>query len=333
MNFITFIRPYMNFFYLFGQTLYPFDYYLCGSSEKRFFLMFPTIISFVLKLALCVASFVSVNVHGESKNNTSRIVFGILLFCEVVKVIAVIHQNIAYQAVVGEILRGFQTIELQFQRTLHRPIGFDSFKRVHSAKIYRAIVSYVMLLISFVIYWIVNNKFKSSEVMIKVMLLIGVSLYMHATLFIDLITFNLNHLNTIVEKDISDSDWARTADKANVKKADMIGEQLVKYRFIHFLLWKNTELVNKSFGWTLLTMLLHSFAEFVHIAIWQFKVLDDIWNVTRLTRMKHGFETTYNLKLSTSIFPFRTTVQFRSSRSLRHSIFQFLLQLRGAGKI
>lgn len=112
---------------------------------------------------------------------------------------------------------------------------------------------------------------------------------MQAILFIDLIAFNLNHLNTIVEKDISDWNWA--ADRTNVfvvenvKKADMIGKRLSKYRFIHFLLWKNAELVNKTFGWTLLTMLLHSFAEFVHIAIWQFKVLDDIWNVTRLTRM------------------------------------------------
>lgn len=124
-----------------------------------------------------MASYISVHVYGESKNNTSRIVFAILLFCELTKIFAVIHQNFAYRTVVGGILRGFQTIELQFQRTLQRPIVFDSFKRVHSAKIYRAVVSYIMLLISFAIYWLVNDKLKLSEVMMKVMLLMGISVY------------------------------------------------------------------------------------------------------------------------------------------------------------
>lgn len=70
---------------------------------------------------------------------------------------------------------------------------------------------------------------------------------MQAILFIDLIAFNLNHLNTIVEKDISDWNWANVFVVENVKKADMIGKRLSKYRFIHFLLWKKVRNCEQNF--------------------------------------------------------------------------------------
>lgn len=281
----------MKFFHLVGLTQYPLDYYLFEVNENRgswnrFVMMCPAIVTISIKFALYVACFIQINIYGASKHNTSIVVINILLICELFEIIAVFHQNFAYTALIAEILRDFQSIELQFRRTLHRPILFTAFKSAYAKKIRWAIGLYIILLISFANYWILNKKFTAYVVIMKIMQLMSISVYMYILFFMDLITFYLQHLNTIIVND--NSDWA--VDRVNVfvvknvTKADMIRKQLSKYKHIHFRLWKNAELVNESLGWMMLAILSHLFVDFVHCVIWQTKVLDKLWNFTRLTR-------------------------------------------------
>lgn len=291
MNFIALIRPYMRIFYLLGQTLYPLEYYLCDKSVQRtkwhrFSLMIPTLFMFFVKLALCVASISLISIYGEVVNTTYDIMSDIFLACELAKIFAVLYQNFTYPNLIGEILQNFQTIEVLFRSTLHCPIHFELFERAYKKKIGWAFGSYTMLMILFVAYYIVYGDIDLDDVFLKIMQFISISVYMNVLFFIDLVTFNLKHLNTIIARDHSECD-AENVDVFVVKKvrtAHVIRQQISKYKFIHFRLWKTAQQINEFFGWTLITILLQSFVEFVFNTIWQLKILYDIWNFIRLTR-------------------------------------------------
>lgn len=293
MNFIALIRPYMRIFYLLGQTLFPLDYYFCEKRDKRtkwhrFALMLPTIITFVVKLTLCVASISLINIYGEEISITYDIMTDIFLFCEMAKIFAVLYQNFAYQDLIGNILRDFHAIELLFESTLHHRITFVSFRRTYTRKIRLAFGSYAMLLILFSAYYFLYGEIDLYDVFIKIMQFVSVSVYMYVLLFIDLVSFYLKHLNTVIVMDSSE----RGASNVNVfvvkkvRTADMIRRQTTKYKFIHFRLWKTTQQINEFFGWTLITILLQSFVEFVYDSIWQLKILYEFWNWIKLSR-KH----------------------------------------------
>lgn len=180
----------------------------------------------------------------------------------------------------------FKTIESLFETTLSAPIQFTSFNRGYKMKICYAFGSYVTLLICFTIYFFRYGKMTLSDVLFQVMKFISISVYMNVLFFIDLVTFYLKHLNTIIAKENSDC----LADSANVfvvRKARMVGsvrEQLSKYKLVHFRLWKISEQLNEYFGWTLLTITLQSFVESLIFSIWQLKMFNSAWTIMRLSR-------------------------------------------------
>lgn len=288
MNFITLIRPYMNIFYLLGQTLYPLDYYLWDKRDKwtkwqRFSFILPTIFTFVLKLVLCAASFSMIHVFGESLGVTNDSITDLFLFCELLKAIAVLYQSLFCGDLLIEILRGYQTIEVLFQNTLNCPIHFTLFKSAYKKKIGWAFGSYSMLVVDFSLYYLFCGRIDVSELVFKIMQFISITVYMNVLFFIDLITFHLKHLNKIIANENGEC----KVESGFVIKRQRVCKQLSKYKFIHYFIWKITEQVNELFGWTLIAFTLQSFFDFVYITKWQLSTLNDFRNFMNLSRKNH----------------------------------------------
>lgn len=291
MNFITLCHPYIRIFYLLGQTLYPLEYYFCENREKltkwhRFSMMAPTILMFVVKLLLCVGSVALIDIYGEVINISYDIMADIFLFCEMAKISAVLYQNFAYQELVGEILRNFQTIESIFQSTLHHPIQFTSFKRAYTKKICWAFASYTTLLILFILNYFLYDENDLYDVFIEAMQFVSISIYLNVLFFIDLVSFYLKHLNTIIAKDnnVCDVEHVNVFVVKKARTTDMIRQRISKYKAIHFRLWKTTQQLNEFFGWSLITILLQSIVEFVYNSIWQLKIVYNYWNFIKFSR-------------------------------------------------
>lgn len=283
----------MRVFYWLGQTLYPLDFYLCERRRElsrwhRFTMMMPTIVMFTVKLVLCVASITLVNLYGDVINITYDIMTDIFLFCEIAKIFAVIYQNFAHSDLIGEILRNFQSVESLFRSSLQSPIQFSSFECVYTKKIRWAFGSYLVLLMLFISYYFLFDDIDWYDVFIEIMQFVSISMYFHVLLFIDLVAFNLKHLNEIIANDNNEY-VASNVSVFVVQKPrtpDLIRQRMSKYKFIHFRLWRTAQHINEFFGWMLITILLQSFVEFVYNTIWQLKILYDFWNFVRFSRKK-----------------------------------------------
>lgn len=312
MNLIVFIRPYMRFFHLFGQTPYPLNYYLskkCVEHTKwhRLTLMIPTMFIFALNLTLCVASILLVNIYPYMIRSYN-ISISVFFFCELIKIFAVLHQNFA-KNLMGGILRNFQSIESIFRNSLQCPIEYTSLERAYARKIHLAYGSNLTLMIAVAIYRTLRGKVHYADVMSEIMRFISIAVYMHFLLFIDLLTFHLKHLNKIIVSDIdgsaTDREYVSLVKKARTAK--MILKQLSKYNMIYLRLWEISEKMNEYFGWSLVALMMLSFVDFVICVIWQLKVLNDTSRFMRLTRKKcfefHLNFVDYYMQLKENIFP------------------------------
>lgn len=291
MDFVTYIRPHMAIFYFIGLSLFPLDYVLRDHQKElpqwyRLVLVLPTLIWFAFKCCLCVVTFTILNIWVQMVTNTDIIMTNIFLACEVLKTLSVVAQNFLYTKTAAAILRNFQTIEFLFGNMLNRPISYKTLRRNFLYKVYFAFGTYVSLLGFFVIH---NTSLDSVDVplvLIKIMHFISISLHVNVVFYIDLITYNLAHLNDVIAKDTVDN----SADNLNlfvVKKIRtdaMIRQRLTKYKVIHFHLWRIAEQTNEFFGWMLIAILLQSFSDSVFTAIWQLKVLYEGWNFIRIIR-------------------------------------------------
>lgn len=202
------------------------------------------------------------------------------------QILAIFYQNFAYQDLVVEIFRRFQAIELLFQSNLHHPILFETFKHAHTRKVRWAFGSFTVRMIHFAIYWILFDKTKSYDVMLHVMKFIAINVYMNVLFFIELVVFYLEHLNAIIANENNECGAAdgNVCVVKKVRTAELVCEQLSKYKTIHFSLWKITEQLNRYFGWTMLAITLQAFVELVIVTLWTLKVLSEYGNSWTLTR-------------------------------------------------
>lgn len=291
MDFVTYIRPHMTISYFLGLSLFPLHYFLCDHEKKlpqwhRIVVVLPTLIWFAFKCCLCVATFTILNICVQMVTYTDTIMTNIFLACEGLKTISVVAQNFLYTETAAAILRNFQTIEFLFENMLNRPISYKTLRRDFLNKVYFAFGTYVSLLGFFVMHYTSLDFVDVPLVLIKIMHFISISMHINVVFYIDLITYNLAHLNDVIVKDTIDN----SDDNLNlfvVKKLRtdaMIRQRLTKYKVIHFHLWRITEQTNEFFGWMLIAILLQSFSDSVYTAIWQLKVLYEAWNFIRIIR-------------------------------------------------
>lgn len=287
MDFIVRIRPYIQFFNLFGQSLYPLEYYFCGKTEdrskwRRLTSKIPTISMFAVNLVLCVASFVLLNFNPAIIRSYS-VASNIYSICELIKIFIMLHRNLARYDLMGEILRNFQSVEILFQRTLQSPTPFTSFNHAYRKKLYWAFGSYAILMIFVASYYFPFSQITSSGVVLETMKFVSVIVHMHVQFFVDLVTFYLKHLNAIIANEINNS---RSADMVHVvgekRTPNMTRKLLFKYKTIHFRLWKITEQLNQYFGWTVLLLTLQCFVHLINYTKWLMTTVIAPWKTMRL---------------------------------------------------
>lgn len=290
MSFVTSTRRYMKFFYVFGQTLYPTDYFLCTLRKEhskwyQFALKFPTILKITLNLASCVLAITLANIYRHPVKSY-HISFNVYFSCEAFKVFAVLHRNFAYTDLIGEILQNFQSVEALFRSALQCPISFTSFKRAYAKKFCWAFGAEVTSIVYITIYCNIYGKIFLIDVLTELMRFFSIVMCMHVLLFVDLVAFYLKHLNTVIaEKNCScGADKEYVFVMKNIRATDMICKKLSKYKMVYSQLWQITEQLNEYFGWTLLTIVLLSLTNLVIVTIWQLKILNEPRSVMRLFR-------------------------------------------------
>lgn len=291
MSFIALIRPYIRFFYLFGQTLYPLNHTLRDKKDKRskwhqMTLVLPTMVMFAINLTLCFATLTLININAGPVVKSVYISVNILLLCELIKIFAIVHQNVAYEESMREMIRNFQCVELLFRSILQRPIMFASFKRAYTRRLFWAFGSFIMLIVFVAIHHYLYRQSTLSDVMLETMKFISIVVYMHVLLYIDLLAFYLKHLNKSIAREtgIYNADIEFVFLVKKVHTADLICELLFKYEMIYFRIWNIAEQLNEYFGWTVLVLTMRSFVELVIFTKWPLRLLNDYWSFIRLIR-------------------------------------------------
>lgn len=287
MSFVGVIRPYAKVFYILGLLLFPLERYLNEAENvlewRRIVLVLPTIISFLFKVGLCGTTFTKINVVNDNLGNTHNFITNIFLTSDLLKSAAVVIQNVSCANTMATILRNYQKIEFLFGSALNRPISYRSFHRTYFRKISIIFGIYAVAFVSYVLYYMSLDYDDVALVLIKIIHFLSIGVFVYAIFFIDLITYNLNHLNRIIAKDTSDNGAAAHSNSQisivnDVKPKKTIRYRLSKYKVVHFRLWQITEQTNKFFGWILLVMTLQCFTDFVYTVIWQVKEFYAQWH-------------------------------------------------------
>lgn len=275
MNFMSLVQSYMNIFYYVGQILYPIEFYFNKNPKtipifKRFILILPTICITIFKFIICIQSFYLFLEDGTS-DSVMTIVF---LICELVKTFVVLYQNLTYRNLVMEILKNFRTLEIMFKNDLNCPISFDAFRKSYAKKMFIAFSAYIQLILFFAMQYYFSGRtdFHISMILIKIMQLISITIYLHIIFFVELLTYYLMHLNSMMSENcVIPSDRIFIVSKFDA--IEVYSLHLAKYKIFHFRMWKINEQINEYFGWSIIAIALQSFIDLCYVVYWQVKVL------------------------------------------------------------
>lgn len=199
----------------------------------------------------------------------------VFLCCELVKTFSVLFQNIAYNETVSLIFHSFQQIESFFNRELQFPIAFAPFRKHYRRKVCWALLAYIQLLVFYIIQFTFVDTFDVTSALIKVMQLLQITMYLNIICFVDLLTFCLQHLNAEIRTHVDSyaTISARIFLISETSSNRLFCNQISKYKFVHIQLWRTCDMINKLFGWSLISIALQSFMDLTYILYWQIKVL------------------------------------------------------------
>lgn len=288
MKFIALVRPFMQFSYLFGQTLYPSDYYLINDREwsglRHFAFVLVPILFFALKIALCSVYYYRIHMGVESLGITLDSLSELYLLCELIEAIALLHQSIAYKSVLANIVRNFQTAESLFQTTMSCPMHASDFGRIFSRKVYLTFGAYMLLWTIGVFDFLNHSRIEYIDVIAKVMQFMTLCTCLHCLFFIEMLTFHLHHLNKSIASDHNSNNVFVVKQAQSTDDEYRLHKQLSNCKFIHYFLWKIAQQINEMFGWMMITLVLVLFCDFVYSTKWTLRTLDEPWNIISFIR-------------------------------------------------
>lgn len=270
MTFLKRIKPILIIFCVFGLSPCHAEY---KSSKKRF--TFRQISSLITNLAcLTLVAYCLCSVNFRSFFGTSEIgptqinVVNMNLVGALGRVISVLFQCIFYKNLFLEINFIFHQINLYFITHLQHNISYVRFRRQF---VWRATIVVLAFLQYVIGHFMRTRYYLGFGSQLKILQAMAVANFLHITLYLDVLGYQLNALSAVIMRDMS-----------NVSDAFVVQNKLHSFKIMHFRLWMVTQRINTVFGWTIIAILLHALADVVFCVFWLYETFRDPVNIFKM---------------------------------------------------
>lgn len=270
MNFKTSTQSYLNFFYYLGLSP-------VRLNTRRQYCISHVIYTAIQAFICCCIGIISLFIlNGDGvpafHTNTETILLSLFLLCDLVRTIAIFVQSLLYKDLMVKILGGFQSLELYFTKYLHHSINYKIFVKDYRHKVVIVFFVCFVYVFSFFVRLLVGDPVSYAPIIFKILQVMTIHSYLHTIFFIDLLSFHLKQLNTVVRLDEMKCCSHTNLDPLHRKD---IRYRLKIYKIVHFRLWLANQQINKFFGYSIIGLLLHAFYDLFYSPFWIFQLIYD----------------------------------------------------------
>lgn len=265
MDFKTHLKLYLNIFYFLGLSPYRADIPEAGLIKIL------RCCKFVQFLTCEAHSIFALILLANFQATAESTIISVYLVCDMMRAIFVLVQCICYKLHIAEIIDKIHDIDEYFLRQLEHRISYKKFKQKYNLKVFAILGIAIIYLLGYVARYFFNHRATLAVTMIKYLQLMTAFTYLHNIFYIDVLSFHLNELNSVIRKCILNNSnivMVGPSDAANILK------KLTYFKTIHFQIWELAQMINTYFGWSAITILLHAFSDLIYSAYWVFKELE-----------------------------------------------------------
>lgn len=276
MEFDQFIRPYLKWFYICGQSPCPANYDFRQQTKQNIFTsaIACTLLLALGGLALAFANVLSLNFLGFNRwSITEIIIINIVTLCDITRLVFVLFQCIVYRKHAAAVVKSLRQLSMYFMLHLQHRIVYRKFNRQYLKK---AVVMFIVYIpdLYLIIIGMVEQTNSPIYAPIKCLQLLRAANSLHVVFYVDIFQFFLTEFDVVSKR------WctmSRTNKNDQVFNVSNLGrpdnslittKQLKYFKHVHFELWMVTRKLNEYLGWSILAILLHSFIDFVYAMFW-----------------------------------------------------------------
>lgn len=270
MSLISHIHSHLNLFYVIGLS--PYNPNTHGSSSSFHLAAMSKYLQFLVCECCGIWSLYTLNVY-EAINVltlTETIIVNLYLVCDIIRAAFILMQCLIYRHAMNEMMAIFINLELFFAHHLGHRICYRAFGQRYRRRVWAVLCICSLYIASYSIRAFLNNDISYAASLFKVQQFMTAFCYLHAIFYIDLLSYHLMQLNTVIENDMVTLDKMDGAMNQTRRRAH-IQQRLKCYKIVHFRLWMATRRINEFFGYGLMAILLHTFADLVYVAFWMFE--------------------------------------------------------------
>lgn len=258
-------KNYLNFYYILGISPYQ------PSPKSPFLYLFKYAGLVQAIFGYIIATVCYLNLWSDESNVASTasesFILTIYVGCEYTRVTSVFIQYVWFASTLTDTMHIFHELDIYFVRHLNHRINYRKFVN----KFHLRMMLTVGVMILCIVFFFLRLKYSNfiitqMNVYIKPLQLITVFCYTHVIFHVDLLNFHFAELLAVMDRHIAQR-AIQNCTVGDVKR------QLKSYKVIHFRLYYATKGVNIFFGYSLLSLVSHAFANFVYFAYWVFDTL------------------------------------------------------------
>lgn len=286
MDFKTELKIYLNGFYLLGFSPYQTSDEPDLSRKSLRCIKYAQVI---ICEAICMYVLTFFGDHYVVAETT---LIQIYLLCDMMRAVFICVQCICYKHCMADIINSIQKLNTSFYRQFNHRITYENFKRNYNMKVFSMFGIYSVYLIGYLARYFLNQRAPLPVTMLKYLQLMTAMTYLHTIFYIDILSFHFSELNSIIQNYILQNHNVTFVRPNEIEK---ILNELKSFKIIHFEIWELTQMINRYFGWSTITLCLHAFSDLVYSAYWMFKEIQaydgtfTIWSMSLIDpkRMMH----------------------------------------------
>lgn len=265
-------RNYLFIFYLLGQNSYN-PHSKLQHKFNKLANAIPSIVSSLLSLSISITGCIYRYHYEGFYETTDSVVSYVLLVLQFLTNFVTMLQSLYYSSDIRMLLDKFENVRLEAKQHLHFTISFDEFDKRYRRKV--AIVASIYLISLGIKFYFTSTK---THIVVQTaqMILLGLTLMvnLHSLFYIELLLFCLSSTMRCVEEFSRSYCIGVNGVKTIVYDNSAMALKLHYVKRILFLLYDISLIINKQFGWSLLTLLILNFVEGAYSSYWVFLYLN-----------------------------------------------------------
>lgn len=214
-------------------------------------------------------------------NTLEPLVIFIGSICDILRGVFIVLQCLTQTHLIIEMISMFRKLEIYFSIQLRHRLSYDSFQKKYFYKSLIIMTCYMQYLVVYIIRNLFRQYLTPIGIQLRCLQALLLLTILYVIFYIDLLSFNLNELNVVIERDMTQINMDMNRDSAT---SILIRNRIKCYKSVHFRLWKIAQAFNSFFGWIMIAMLLHIFSDSVYAAFWLFKELQVQTSYTQIIR-------------------------------------------------